>query len=170
MTGRVSGGSRSTGAARVLLLLVLALALASCGALPAVPERLAGLRRTHAVEGDEALAAIARLHGKAVRARDGFVAHYEGDAGVAMLYVTRAWLTPLATWQISRMVDGIERGRANAEGRFVHLRAREQDGLTLYSALGLGQVHYFYRSKATVVWESDMATSSVVLLLRGRAD
>ena len=50
------------------------------------------------------------------------------------------------------MVDGIERGRANAEGRFVHLRAREQDGLTLYSALGLGQVHYFYRSGATVVW------------------
>lgn len=123
---RVSEGSRSTGAARVLLLLVLALALASCGSPPAVPERLAGLRRTHAVEGDEALAAIARLHGKAVRARDGFVAHYEGDAGVAMLYVTRAWLTPLATWQISRMADGIERGRANAEGRFVHLRAREQ--------------------------------------------
>jgi hypothetical protein len=139
-------------AARLLLVLALPLALAGCGARPEIPEALAGLPRGHVVEGREALASITRLHGKSIRARDGYVAHYEGDGGVAMLYVTRAWLTPLATRQVARMADGIERGRANAEGQFTHLRAREQDGVTLYSALGLGQVHYFYRSGATVVW------------------
>jgi hypothetical protein len=153
MTATIRSCVRSARAtAGVLLLLVLSLVLAGCGARPGIPEALAGLTRTHAEEGGEALASITRLHGKAVRARDGFVAHYEGDGGVAMLYVTRAWVTPLATWQISRMAEGIERGRANAEGRFTHLRSREQDGVTLYSALGLGQVHYFYRSGATVVW------------------
>ena len=50
------------------------------------------------------------------------------------------------------MGGGIQGGASNAEGRFTHLKAREQDGLTLYSALGLGQIHYFYRSGATIVW------------------
>jgi len=50
------------------------------------------------------------------------------------------------------MVAGIRRGASNAEGRFTHLKVREQDGLALYSALGLGQIHYFYRSGETIVW------------------
>lgn len=131
---------------------LLALLLAGCGAPPAVPLALGGLPRTHAVQGDDALREINRLHGRSIRARDGFVAHYERDGGVAMLYVSRAYLEPMARWQLSRMVEGIRRGESNAEGRFVHLKTRERDGLTLYSALGLGQVHYFYRSGRTIVW------------------
>lgn len=134
------------------LLLTLALLLAGCAAPPAMPPALGGLPRTHALQGQEALQEINRLHGKSIPSRDGFVAHYERDGAVAMLYVTRAYLGPIARWQLSRMVNGIERGKANVEGRFTHLKAREQDGLTLYSALGLGQVHYFYRSGAMIVW------------------
>ena len=50
------------------------------------------------------------------------------------------------------MVDGIGRGAANTEGRFTHLKARTEAGIPLYSALGLGQVHYFYRSGPAIVW------------------
>ena len=50
------------------------------------------------------------------------------------------------------MVDGIGRGAANTEGRFTYLKERNEAGITLYSALGLGQVHYFYRSGAAIVW------------------
>lgn len=139
-------------ASTTLLLAGLALVLSACGASPAAPPAVAGLPLSHLLEGTEARAAINRLHGKAIPARDAFVAHYEQDGAVAMLYVTRAWITPLAWWQFLRMVKGIEAGGANREGRFTHLKAREQDGLTLYSALGLGQVHYFYRSDATIVW------------------
>jgi hypothetical protein len=58
----------------------------------------------------------------------------------------------MARWQLSRMVKGIRKGEANAEGQFFHLKAREQDGVALYSALGLGQIHYFYRSGPLIVW------------------
>ncbi|HBH04102.1 MAG: hypothetical protein A2W08_15745 [Candidatus Rokubacteria bacterium RBG_16_73_20] len=138
--------------AGVTLALLGLLLLAGCGAVPEVPAALAGLPLTHSVRGERALEDIARLHRRTILARDAFVAHYERDERVAMLYVSRAYATPLAWWQFSKMVQGIERGTPNAEGQFTHLKARQQDGLTVYSALGLGQVHYFYRSGPAIVW------------------
>jgi len=131
---------------------VLLLFVSGCGAAPAVPPSLAGLPLTHALQGDEAVQQIGRLHGKKIPSRDGFVAHYERDGTTAMLYVSRAYLSPLAMWQLSRMVDGIHGKGSNAEGKFTHLGKREQDDVALHSALGLGQVHYFYRSGPTLVW------------------
>ncbi|MBI2962032.1 MAG: hypothetical protein HYY28_17135 [Betaproteobacteria bacterium] len=124
---------------------------------------------THALQGDEALEQVSRLHRKRIPSRDGFVAHYEQNASAAMLYVSRAYLSPVAMWQFSRMIDGIESGASNAEGKFTHLRVREQDGFTVYSALGLGQVHYFYRSGATMVWlaaDADVARRALGDTLR----
>ena len=148
-----AGGDRVIRSARPsLALAALAFLLAACAAPPAIPPALGGLPRTHALQGGDALREINRLHGKSIPSRDGFVAHYERDGAVAMLYVSQAYLGPIARWQLSRMVKGIERGAGNVEGRFTHLKVREQEGLTLYSALGLGQIHYFYRSGATIVW------------------
>jgi hypothetical protein len=137
---------------RAFLPVTLGLVLAGCGAVPPVPSELGGLALAHSTRGAEALTEIGRLHGKSIAAGDAFVAHYERDGAVAMLYVSSAWVGPIARRQMSRMVDGIERGRANAEGHFFHLKRREHDGVTLYSTLGLGQIHYFYRRGATVVW------------------
>ncbi|MBI4269810.1 MAG: hypothetical protein HY615_05705 [Candidatus Rokubacteria bacterium] len=138
--------------AAIALPLVALLLLAGCGAVPEIPPALAGLPLTHSTRGARALEDIARLHRRTILARDGFVAHYERGERVAMLYVTRAHAVPLAWWQLSKMVQGIERGTPNAEGQFSHLRSREQDSLTVYSALGLGQIHYFYRSGPAIVW------------------
>ena len=132
-----------------LALLFLA---AGCGRPPDVPPSLAGLPLTHTTQGAEAIAEIGRLHGKRILLRDAWVGHYERDGAVAMLYVSRSLLGPVARWQFSGMVDGIGRGAANTEGRFTYLKARNEAGITLYSALGLGQVHYFYRSGAAIVW------------------
>src|SRR5574341_695590 len=113
-----SGWSSTEGlAARMRVgstVVLLALLLAGCGAPPAVPLALGGLPRTHAVHGDDALREINRLHGRSIRVRDGFVGHYEQDGGVAMLYVSRAYLEPMARWQLSRMVEGIRRGESKA--------------------------------------------------------
>ena len=134
------------------IFLPVILLLAACGAPPSVPPSLGGLPLTHTLQGDDALKEINRLHRRSILSRDGFVAHYELNGKVAMLYVSRAYLGPIARWQLSRMIEGIRQGASNAEGQFTHLRAREQDGVNFYSALGLGQVHYFYRSGATLVW------------------
>jgi hypothetical protein len=148
----VSGASGLARRATVPVALALFLLTAGCGRLPEVPPSLAGLPLTHAVQGAEALAEIKRLHGKSILLRDAWVAHYQRDGAVAVLYVSRSHLGPVARWQFSRMVDGIGRGAANVEGRFTHLRARDAAGLAYYSALGLGQVHYFYRSGPAIVW------------------
>ena len=94
-------------AARGWIFLALALLLAACAAPPPIPPALGGLPRTHALQGGDALREINRLHGKSIPSRDGFVAHYERDGAVAMLYVSRAYLGPIARWQLSRMVDGM---------------------------------------------------------------
>lgn len=139
-------------ARRSVALVALAWVLAGCGAAPSMPAALGGLPQMHALQGEEAIREINRLHGKSVPSRDGFVAHYERDGAMAMLYVSQAYLAPIARWQFSRMVEGIRRGESSAEGRFFQLKVREEGGLTLYSAVGLGQVHYFYRSGARIVW------------------
>ena len=148
----------------IVFVALLVLALGACTSPPEPPLAVGGLPRTHLLDGQAARATIDRLHGRTIMTRDAFVAHYEDDGAVAMLYVSRALWWPLARWQFSKMVQGIGRGRASAEGRFTYLRAREQDGLTFYSALGLGQVHYFYRSGATIVWiAADPAVARRVL-------
>ncbi|MBI2198718.1 MAG: hypothetical protein A2X51_12290 [Candidatus Rokubacteria bacterium GWC2_70_24] len=149
--------------------LALLLLAAGCGRPPNVPPSLAGLPLTHTTQGAEALAEIGRLHGKRILLRDAWVAHYERNAAVAMLYVSRSYLGPVARWQFSRMVDGIGRGAANAEGRFTHLRHRDEAGIPLYSALGLGQVHYFYRSGPAIVWlaaDAEIARAAVADTIR----
>jgi hypothetical protein len=96
-------------------LLLALLLLAGCGAAPEVPGALAELPLTHSARGERALEEIARLHRRAISARDGFVAHYERGERVAMLYVTRAHALPVAWWQFSTMVQRTERSAPNAE-------------------------------------------------------
>lgn len=137
---------------RALGMSALALALGGCGELPVIPRSLGGLPLAHALQGEEALKEVKRLHGKGILAAGGFVAHYERDGAVAMLYVSSAYAGPIARWQMAKMVRGIEKAQAGAKGPFFHLKERAEGGLTVYSVLGLGQVHYFYRSGAAVVW------------------
>jgi len=53
------------------------------------PEAVGALQLVHALRGKEALQAIDRLHGKGIAGTDGYVAHYERNGLVAMLYVSR---------------------------------------------------------------------------------
>ena len=132
--------------------LFVALTITACAAPPDIPSSLGGLPQTHTLQGSDGLKEINRLHGRSIPSLDAFVAHYERDNAVAMLYISRSYIAPMARWQLSRMVKGIRKGEANAEGQFFHLKAREQDGVTLYSAVGTGQIHYFYRSGPLIVW------------------
>lgn len=130
----------------VALILLAAPRIAASGL--EVPQELAGLPLTHSQKGTEARAEIERLHGKSIPIRDGFVAHYGTQPPVAMLYVSQARDEQVAQQQVDLMTTRI---RAS-DGPFTHLRESTRFGLTVYSTLGQGQVHYYFRRGVTVVW------------------
>jgi len=118
-------------------------------AAPLEPPKTVGtLQLVHALRGKEALQAIDRLHGKGIAGTDGYVAHYESDGLVAMLYVSRPARSSMTGAQIEKMATGIRAGKTP----FSHLKSSERNGTTVYSALGEGQIHYFYRRGADVIW------------------
>jgi len=137
-------------------LAALALLLAGyAGAIRAdPPDRLGDLRLVHALQGADALREINRLHGKELAARSGYVAHYEKRGAVAMLYLAQAASADEAERQLKRMGERIRRGGSP----FYHLKTSKQGAITLYSVLGQGQIHYFYRRDSGVVWLAADAT------------
>ncbi len=112
------------------------------------PESLGGLRLVHVLRGEEALQAIDHLHGKELGGQGGYVAHYETSGAVAMLYVSKASSVEQAARQVQRMTERIGQGTTP----FYHLKSSEREGTTVYSALGQGQIHYFFQEGLTVIW------------------
>lgn len=133
---------------RIGLALVLLTGLVVPASALEVPRELAGLPLAHSQQGAEARAEIERLHGKRIPVADGYVAHYGTQPPVAMLYVSRARDEKMARQQVERMTTRI---RAS-NGPFTHLRESTRFGMTVYSTLGQGQVHYYFRRGAMVVW------------------
>ena len=76
------------------------------------------------------------------------MAHYGTEPPVAMLYVSQARDENAAREQVERMTSRIR----TSNGAFTHLRESTRFGMTVYSTLGQGQVHYYFRRGATVVW------------------
>ena len=129
------------------------------------PEAVGALRLVHALRGKEALQAIDRLHGKGLAGTDGYVAHYARDGLVAMLYVSRSARSSTTGAQIEKMATGIRAGKTP----FSHLKSSERNGTTVYSALGEGRIHYFYRRGANVIWlaaDPPVAREAVQYLLQ----
>lgn len=149
-----------------VFLTALALLLAGYGgtAQGEPPGKLGDLTFRHALEGKEALQAINRLHGKEVGGKDGYVAHYEKDGTVAMLYRAQAPSAAEAARQLKRMSDRIQGG----DSAFYHLKTSKQGKITLYSALGQGQIHYFYQRDSSVLWlavDAPVAKQTLAALL-----
>lgn len=137
---------RRIGSVGLALLLLVGLVVPA-SALEA-PQELAGLPLAHSQQGAEARREIERLHGKGIPIKDGFVAHYGRRPPVAMLYVSQAQDEKVARQQVEQMTTRI---RAS-NGPFTNLRESVRFGMTVYSTLGQGQVHYYFRRGAVVVW------------------
>ncbi len=130
----------------LILLLLAESVLAASGLV--VPQELAGLPLAHSQQGIEARGEIERLHGKSIPIKDGYVAHYGTQPPTAMLYVSQAREEKVARQQVEQMTARIQ----GSNGPFTHLRESTGFGMTVYSTLGQGQVHYYFRRGATVVW------------------
>ena len=113
-----------------------------------LPTNLKGLRLQSTVRGQAAEAMINRLHNKEVTSKDNYIGHYQGQGAKAVLYVSEFQSQQEAEALLVSMRDRIKT-TAKVFGHFRRMSAR---GLTVYSVLGLGQVHYFYRQGHVLIW------------------
>lgn len=112
------------------------------------PAEIAGLKLNHFSQGEGAIAKISKMHGKEIKIKNGYIAHYESDQAKAMLYISESDSEDQARQQIDLMRSKIGKGTKN----FGHFRELEVEGRKIYSVLGFGQIHYFYLDSNKVIW------------------
>jgi len=137
-------------AAISLTIVLLWATIPSCAQKPStpLPTKLKSLRLQSTVQGEAAEAVINRLHNKEVSSKDSYIGYYRGQGAKAVLYISEFQSQQEAEALLVAMRDRIKTGSRV----FGHFRRMSERGLTVYSVLGLGQVHYFYRQGRFLIW------------------
>jgi hypothetical protein len=103
------------------------------------------------VTGEEARKAIDSLHGMPIDVVRGFIAHYKGPYGKAVVWVSEATTEELAQEQIDVMIDKMKNSRRSP---FSNYRQWDAEGTPVIAFDGMGQVHYVFKEKTWVYWVS----------------
>lgn len=111
-----------------------------------VPAQLGGAPLTQKIIGPEAVAEVARLHGKDFPLISGAMAVY-GQSAVT-LWVTGVPASPMAGEIVAAMTGKIAEGRSP----FLPTGTRQAGDRTIYELNGMGQRHFYFRSGSLVVW------------------
>ncbi len=144
--------------------LVLAIVIRAEQHPVAIPNSLAGVPLTAQVTGDEALTAIARLHGKRFPLVDGIMGMYGDNA--AMIWASGTWLPIMAEKQVDAMTNRIAEGKSP----FTPIETRKISGTTVYVLRWMGQLHFYFQYKQQVIWlaaNTDIADAALTDLLAG---
>lgn len=113
----------------------------------ALPPSLAELPLVSASYSGEAIAEIARLHGKSFALTSGAVGLY-GGRGQATLWVSGTPIHLIATEMLQAMRDRLAKGNSP----FTLVAERQEGGRILYELDGLGQKHFTFQSGTLVIW------------------
>lgn len=133
----------------VLMIAVVALGLwASVSGLDeSAASRLARLRLVDTVTGPDAVEEISSLHGASTGLTGGYVAHYQGSAGSAVLYVGRTASEQDAAALMAQLEDRI----AVESDRFSGLDHRTVEGVRVLAVLRDGDPHYFWQAQSLII-------------------
>ncbi|MBI2863298.1 MAG: hypothetical protein HYX94_01895 [Chloroflexi bacterium] len=109
------------------------------------PVSIAGYRLQQTVTGPAALDEVAGMHGKDVELRSAWIGRYQASGTV--------WYGEVATEAkaaelIARMSAKIGAGNQV----FTNLQQVQYQGTTVYSVVGLGQQHFFYKVGSKTIW------------------
>ncbi len=116
-----------------------------------LPERLGNLELVSLVQGQQAIAQVARLHGLEIPLVNAYIGQYGHQGDEATLWVARASSPDDAADMLRRMLAGISKGGSP----FRNLRRIDINGQEVYQVDGPGGQHLFYNSAQTrenVVW------------------
>lgn len=112
------------------------------------PQGFAGYRLAETVTGPQAVAQMSRLHGKGVGVVDGYVAHYDGPSGGAMVYVGEAASEKDALLLLDQMRERIAAGNQY----FTDLKPLTVNGVQAFSVRSGQESHYFWQVGKRVIW------------------
>jgi len=136
--------------ARVLLIgfsLFLLIPLESMGNM--LPESIGEFRLQKMESGEKAKKEIARLHGKNLDFRTGYIGTYTLGNTKAKLWISDYNSKIEAAGEVERMARRIQ----TREGKeFRHFRMIPIEGIPIYFVVGMGQAHYFYQTGNKVIW------------------
>jgi hypothetical protein len=109
-----------------------------------LPRQLVGRPASGQQTGQDALTAIASLHGKGFALKDGAVAHF-GEATV--------WVAQTRDETGARaMTDAMTQRIAAGGSPFTPADRRQVSGRTVYVLSGMGQTHFYWQAADKVVW------------------
>ena len=112
-----------------------------------LPDQLAGFPLSGRILGRSALTELAWMHNQGFSLSKGAVGTYGGENEIT-LYVAGTPLKFLAGRLLVAMHDKI----AEANSPFTPLAEREINRRKVYELLGMGQLHYYFRSDNLIVW------------------
>ena len=113
-----------------------------------VPQNLGQLELVGNVTGEQARAAIGKMHGKGIEMVDGYIAEYSHNQSRVTVWVAEAPSEPDAFSLLKQMVDRIGAGNQ----AFRNLRAISVGDKEVFTADGSGGQHYFYAKDNKVIW------------------
>lgn len=133
-----------------LLFLIIAITTSACARKEkmALPERIAGIKLTEQVSGDEAIKVISKMHGKKIRIQNGHIAHYHAGPHMVMVYVSESYLDFLAGRLLKSMTANINKGNDT----FKDLKELRINDIPVYSVTGQGQLHFYFKHGKKVFW------------------
>ena len=112
------------------------------------PQQLGSYRLREVTTGPAAVAQMSRLHGRGVGVVDGYVGHYEGPSGGAMLYVGETASEKDALDLLGQMEERIGAGNQY----FTDLKSLTVEGVRLFTVRSGPQTHYFWQTGKKVIW------------------
>jgi hypothetical protein len=124
------------------------------------PPRLDGLPLVTQTTGLEAVSDMQGLHGKEIGLIGGYVAQYQADGRSITVWLGQAESQAAAEELLDRMTEKIGDGNAY----FRNLEEILVDGRIVYSTIGGGEDHYYYRSADKVIWLSISSAEPLEIL------
>ncbi len=132
-------------------IVVLGIVLVGCAHPPQLPtpERIGAKERLRVISGEQAARVVNRMHGQSVATDANVIAEYGKGDKRDILYVSR-YAEPEAAVKAYKLM--LEKMAGAKKSPFYHLRPLDQFGGKAYMTLGMGAVHYIYRSGNSLLW------------------
>lgn len=112
-----------------------------------LPDNFAGLPLTQRNTGSQAVSELVRLHGEELSLTSGAVGRYGAEAQ-ATIWVSGVSFSFMASRTVNAMRDRIAEGRSP----FTPAGKRNDGRRVIYELEGMGQKHYYFQSKNSVIW------------------